>query len=120
MTPKPIRRGRGRPRKYTTHLSELAKLTIYIASVIDPPPTPNYEALRRKELNRLLDQGVFRITKKSDIPEGTRIFRSRFVDYIKFQGTEKAFKKSRLVVQAYNDSGKLHVLTQAPTIIRAS
>ena len=55
-----------------------------------------------------------------DIPTGARVFGSRFVDQIKNEGTEKAFEKSRLVVQAFNDSDKHEILTQAPTIQRAS
>ena len=47
---------------------------------------------RRKEINGLLEKGV----------------------------TDKAFEKSRLVVQAYNDQGKDLVLTQSPTIQRVS
>ena len=50
----------------------------------------------------------------------TRIFNSRFVDEIKNKDTEKAFQKSRLVVQAYNDQEKELVLTQSPTIQRIS
>jgi hypothetical protein len=54
------------------------------------------------------------------VPEGVRIFNSRFVDEIKNKGTEKEYKKSRLVVQAYNNSEKYMVLTQSPTIQRIS
>ena len=39
---------------------------------------------------------------------------------MKNKGTEKAFTKSRLVVQAYNDDEKRLVLTQSPTIQRIS
>jgi len=42
------------------------------------------------------------------------------VDNIKFAGTPKAYEKSRLVVQAYNDNDKKTVLTQGPTIQRVS
>ena len=42
------------------------------------------------------------------------------MDEIKNPGTDKAFEKSRLVVQAYNDQGKELVLTQSPTIQRVS
>jgi hypothetical protein len=52
----------------------------------------------------------------TDIPQGVRIFNSRFVDEIKNKGTNKAFEKSRLVVQAYKDQEKDIVLTQSPTI----
>ena len=46
--------------------------------------------------------------------------RTRFVDLIKNEGTDKAFEMPRLVVQAFNDQGKQNILTQAPTIQRAS
>ena len=39
---------------------------------------------------------------------------------MKNKGTDKAFEKSRLVVQAYNDEEKSIVLTQSPTIQRVS
>lgn len=75
---------------------------------------------RRKEVNGLLERGVFEVIKEKDIPPNTRIFSARFVDEIKNLGTDKAFEKSRLVIQAYNDQGKSLVLTQSPTIQRVS
>jgi hypothetical protein len=54
------------------------------------------------------------------VPQGIRIFNSRFVDEVKNKGTDKAFMKSRLVVQAYGDDEKRLVLTQSPTIQRIS
>ena len=83
-------------------------------------PPPNFEASRRKELDGLMERGVFKVVAKKDIPTGTRIFGSRFVDQVKNKGTVNAYEKSRLVVQAYNDDGKRFILTQAPTIQRAS
>jgi hypothetical protein len=56
----------------------------------------------------------------ANIPKGIQIFDSQFVNEIKNKGTDKAFGKSRLVVQAYNDPGKDFVLTQSPTIQRVS
>lgn len=81
---------------------------------------PNFSVSRRKELDGLLERGVFEFINVNDIPTGARIFKSRFVDQIKNAGTANAFEKSRLVVQAYNDSDKKKVLTQSPTIQRAS
>jgi hypothetical protein len=75
-----------------------------------------WKASRLKEVKGLCDKGVFRSCKKEDIPEGTRIFKCRFVDEIKNKGTSKEFRKSRLVIQAFLDSGKTSVLTQLPTI----
>ncbi|KAI0991737.1 hypothetical protein K3495_g16450, partial [Podosphaera aphanis] len=62
----------------------------------------------------------FEAISVSDLPSNTRVFNSRFVDEIKYKGTSKAFEKSRLVVQAYNDLEKDVVLTQSPTIQRVS
>jgi len=59
--------------------------------------------LRRKEINGLLEKGVFAVITERDVPQGVRIFNSRFVNKIKHPNTNKAFKKLRLVIQAYND-----------------
>jgi hypothetical protein len=107
----PGKRSRGRPRKH------LLLEETYAATAISGPP-PNFTESRRKEINGLIESGVFSIAE--DIPAGIRVFGSRFVDIIKYPGTEKAFEKSRLVVQGYNDSGKHEILTQAPTIQRSS
>ena len=68
----------------------------------------------------MLESGVFKVVNIDDIPQGIRIFNSRFVDKIKNKGTDKAFQKSRLVIQAYRDGEKDTVLTQSPTIQRVS
>ena len=70
-----------------------------------------YTDSRQKELNGLLKKGVFEVVNMADIPQGVRIFNSRFVDEVKNAGTDKAFEKSRLVVQAYHDHDKDLVLT---------
>jgi len=54
------------------------------------------------------------------VPERVRIFNSRFVDEIKNKSTENELKKSRLIVQAYNDENKHVVLTQSLIIQRIS
>jgi len=110
----PPKRGRGRPRKYP-ELTAMADITIYLQD-----DATQFSASRQKELAGLLEKGVFEITKLADVPQGVRLFNSRFVDEIKNPGTDKAFEKSRLVVQAYNDQEKELVLTQSPTIQRVS
>ena len=70
-----------------------------------PSQTP-FEQSRRKELNNLFDHGVFKVVDKAGLPRDSQIFGSRFVDKLKFASTEKAYEKSRLVVQGYNDTGK--------------
>jgi hypothetical protein len=46
----------------------------------------------------LLEKEVFKLVKKKNISQGIRIFNSRFVNELRNQGTDKVFKKSRLVV----------------------
>ena len=55
-----------------------------------------------------------------DILSGARIFDSRFIDQMKNEDIKKAFEKSRLMMQAFNDSEKHEILIQAPIIQRAS
>ena len=63
-----------------------------------------------KEINGLLEKGVFVVIMERNIPQGVHIFNSRFIDKIKHPSTDKAFKKLRLVIQAYNNQGKGLVL----------
>jgi hypothetical protein len=81
---------------------------------------PKYHDSRQKEVTGLIEKGVFRPVNPKEVPKGTRIFGSRFVDEMKNPGTKDEKPKSRLVVQAFNDEGKSAVLTQSPTIQRAS
>ena len=52
----------------------------------------------------------------NNVLKGVRIFNSKFVDKVKNKGTKKAFAKSRLIVQVYNNKEKRIVLMQYPTI----
>ena len=94
-----------------------------ICFVIDNPEDadfnsklPQFTLSRQKEISGLLEKGVFKLVNPEDVPADARVFNSRFVDEIKNAGTDKAFEKTRLVVQAYNDLNKDRVLTQSPII----
>src|SRR5438045_391132 len=117
----PIKRGRGRPRKHPllTAVNNVTDATPDIRVYLQEEDH-QFTASRQAEMLGLLEKGVFEIASPHDIPEGVRIFNARFVDEVKNEGTAKAFEKSRLVVQAYNDEGKQQVLTQSPTIQRVS
>lgn len=65
---------------------------------------------RKKEIDGLISQDVFKIVDIKDIPKGERLFGPRFVDEIKRQNGV-LYEKSRLVVQAHHDNGKKEVLT---------
>ena len=71
-----------------------ADISVYLQDDANPLSDPLYTRSRQKELNRLLERGVFKVVDLVDVPPGTRIFNSRFVDEIKNPGTDKAFEKS--------------------------
>lgn len=113
-----LRRNPPRSRQRPTRFQNMADITVYISKSLPSPA--NFQASRLKKLNELLEKGVFKIINTEDLPARARVFGSRFVDQVKNESTEKAFEKSRLVMQAFNDSEKHGILTQAPTIQRAS
>jgi hypothetical protein len=81
---------------------------------------PQFAAFRQKEINELIEKDVFQSVDKNDVSPDVRIFNSRFVNEIKHFDTDKAFEKSRFVVQTFNDQNKDLVLTQSSTIQRVS
>ena len=87
---------------YLTFVSISVKqfLPVNISVLVQETP---FMDLQCKEINGLLKKGVFIVITKRDIPQGVRIFNSCFVDKIKHFNINKAFKKSRLIMQAYNN-----------------
>ena len=73
-----------------------------------------------KKLNELFEKEVFEIINIKDLFIETRVFENRFVDQMKNEGTEKAFEKSRFVMQTFNDSKKYEILTQTSIIQRVN
>jgi phosphorylcholine metabolism protein LicD len=53
---------------------------------------------------------------RNNVSINARIFDSRFVNEIKNLDIDKEFKKSRLIVQAFDDSNKNLILTQSSII----
>ena len=60
---------------------------------------------------------VFKFKKYNPIKfNRVQIFKSKIVNKIKGKATNTLFKKSRLVIQNYNDNGKEVILIQSPII----
>jgi hypothetical protein len=130
------KRDRDRSRKYlasTAYLSfvfsttvdlALASISLFAAASkldsITHIVLSQFAESRQKEINDLIEKDVFRSVSKNDVSSDVRIFNSRFVDEIKHFDTDKAFEKSRLVVQTFNDQNKNLMLTQSFTIQRIS
>jgi hypothetical protein len=79
-----------------------------------------FAASRQKKINDLIEKNVFQSINKNDVSFDVRIFNFRFVDEIKHFDIDKAFEKSRLVVQTFNDQNKNLMLTQSSIIQRIS
>ena len=73
----------------------------------------------------LFEKDVFKVVipdkvvTPEEVPNSTQVFNSRFIDEIKDPYTNKAYGKSRLVVQADNDKDKNLELTKLPIIQQA-
>ena len=91
-------------------------ITVYMFKSISP--FANFQTSRLKELNGLLEKEVFEIIHIDDLFTEARVFKSRFMNQMKNEETEKAFEKSRLIIQTFNDSEKQKILTQTLTIQR--
>ena len=78
-----------------------------------------YPASRQEQIAGLLEKGVFRIVTPEKILSNTQVFDPCLVDEIKDPCTDKAYDKSRPVMQAHNNEKENLVLTQLPIIQRA-
>jgi hypothetical protein len=83
-------------------------------------PGEPFEASDKAEIDGLIDNDVFRFEQYDSTVHKAQIFKSRLVREVKGKETDTPYEKSRLVVQGFGDNGKGVVLTQAPTIQRAS
>jgi hypothetical protein len=109
------KRNRERSRKYPTSTAYL-NFTLNLITSFDS----SFIASRQQKIAELLEKDVFLSVNRADVPSDVRIFSSRFVNEIKHSDTNKAFEKSRLVVQAFKNQNKTLVLTQSSIIQRVS
>ena len=65
-----------------------------------------------------MSKGIFEVCDESEVPQGTRIYGTRFVDETKVTDEGKEMLKSRLVSQNYNDKNALQIPIKSPTISR--
>jgi Reverse transcriptase (RNA-dependent DNA polymerase) len=62
---------------------------------------------------------MFKVVAKSDVPIGSRIYNTRWVDTLK-NTTNGITEKSRSVAQNYRDQGAASMPTKAPTVSRVA
>ncbi len=111
----PPKRGPGRLRKFFVSAAYLNFTLNSIASA-----DSSFTASRQQKIADLLEKGVFLPVNRAEMLSDVRIFSCRFVNEIKHSDTNKAFEKSRLIVQAFRNQNKTLVLTQSSIIQRVS
>lgn len=79
----------------------------------------DFSESREIEWRGPVEAGTFVPTPKSQLPEGTRIFGSHFIDEIKRANGMKR-RKSRLIAKIYSDVDASMIDTNAPSIQRFS
>lgn len=84
-------------------------------------PRNIFSAIRSHQDWSLLANGVLKpLQYNSNKHASVSLFKSRLVHEIKEKATDKPYKKSCLVIQGYNDTEKMALLTQASTIQQCS
>ena len=78
-----------------------------------------FKASDIKEIKALIARGVFAFKQFNKLKHNRKIFKLRIVREVKNK-TTNLYEKLRLVIQAYNNYRKEVILTQSPTIQRAS
>ena len=97
---------------------DVVDITVYIFKFMSS--SANFQASRKKELNGLFEKKIFEVIHIDNLFAKARVFESRFINQMKNEEIEKAFEKSRLMIQVFNNSKKQKILTQTPIIQRAS
>lgn len=132
------KRPRGRPRKNPIANAQETNEDHLIESFVTHKEKADYElalSLRREgkittpgrafegsdaaEIDALFGSGVLVAVHRDEVTEKAQIFGSRMVREVKGR-TSLPYEKSRLVVCGFNDHEKATILTQAPTVQRAS
>jgi hypothetical protein len=77
-------------------------------------PSFLFEVSQKQEINSLITRGIFQFEQYNPAKyQGICIFNSRIINKIKNKATNAPYKKSRLVIQAYNNNRKEMILMQS-------
>ncbi len=91
-------------------------LKLRYKGVISTPDVP-FKQSDQTEIESLLANGMLLpLQYNSNKYAEVYLFKSRLICEIKRKTTNKSYEKSRLMVQSYNDTKKMALLTQVPTI----
>ena len=84
--------------------------------------TPEMQKAKQKEIDNLVQRGVFEFVKRSDIPKGANVITSRFVLAIKSPMNAEKINKARYCAGGHKDKMKNvmvhHTVTLTPASVR--
>ncbi|POS81609.1 hypothetical protein EPUL_006437, partial [Erysiphe pulchra] len=111
------KRSAGRPNRYTMYFQNEPVFETYLQNDL---PRDGFKTSRIIECRGIVNRKVTSHVAKDRIPPGTHIYKAKFIDEIKNKNSNDWFEKSRMCIAAWGDKEKWTVLTQSPTIQRAS
>eukprot|EP00171_Calliarthron_tuberculosum_P016379 IDg16379t1 len=93
---------------------------VYVTEVIkkgDPRATsPEMRAAISKEIQGLINRGVFKIVLKQEISEDSNLMGGRFVLAIKDVGTDTERYKARFIILGHRDKDKTSLVHACPNL----
>lgn len=109
-----VKQSHRQPKKYPEQVNIITpldicflinKFDIFINKNTNIKPA-KYIIFKHKKIVEVVEKRVFKVITIVNISTNIQIFNSRFVDKIKNGNINKAYKKSWLVIQAYNNKKK--------------
>ncbi|KAI0994040.1 hypothetical protein K3495_g14144 [Podosphaera aphanis] len=107
----------GRPNRYAIYFKNEPIFETFLQNNL---PRDGFKTSRQIECQGIVNRKVTSYVTRDQIPIGSHIYKAKFIDDIKNKESEEWFEKSRLCIAAWGDKDKWTVLTQSPTIQRAS
>lgn len=89
-------------------------------SITTPSEEHTFEQSRMNELEGLKSEQFFEVLKRSSVPYGAKIHKTKWVDSLKTKDDGTTHEKSRLVAQNFHDPGAASIATRSPTVTRLS
>ena len=74
--------------------------------------------IQNRKKSAIFKKKNFKFVNKRDVLSDIRVFNARFVNEIRNENTKKTYKKSRLIIQTYNNSKKNQIFIQLSIIQR--
>ncbi len=106
--------------------SEIAKLyeqgapSVFATVVVHDKKDSRFDKAKLEEIQGLIQKGTDEFVKEADFPPGAAVLQSRYVLTIKHFDKPDQYYKARLDILGHVDPDKPLVVSEAPTVLKAS